>query len=57
MAVIEEKTEKEVIDLAEKFIKSGKIISYEKPEKYISHYSRNTREPIYKYRSIVIESI
>ena len=55
MIIVLENTKEEVIKVCEICIKSGKIISYEKPEAFISHYSRKDRHPIYKWKSIVTE--
>lgn len=55
MTIVLEDTKEKVIEVCESCMQSGKIISYEKPEAFISHYSRKDRHPIYKWRSIVTE--
>lgn len=57
MTMICEKTEKEVIQIADNLLKQGKIKSYTNPEKILISLGRGKNsKPIYKYQSIVVVS-
>jgi len=49
-AYIIEKTEQEAVTLAKKLLQENKIKSYTEPRQIVSHISRKTRQPIYKYQ-------